>query len=617
MIQTSLLARRARRLLASSFACAAAVAAAHAQTSGDLAGPAIALDRFVISASRTPQDARQAPSSVTVLPLRALQHAQVADLATALSQQPGLILLATGAVGAQSSVSLRGAASDQTLFLVDGVRMNDRAADYLNFLGAADLAGIDRIEVLRGPQSTLYGSSAMGGVVLIDTLRGTGPAAGAITATGGSFDTFGAAVSASGAQDGFSYSGSLGHYETANDRPHNGFRQRAGSTRLECTVAPDVRLGATFRGVNADYEEPGSRSYPADGDIEAENMLVTAYGEVRRGDSFASRLTLAAHRRKYTWTGGGFQTHQSNRREILDWQATWAPADAAEIVVGANCEAARFTVNGAATSDRVAAGFVSATLRPGAAVTLTGGARHDRYRSAGEATTGRFGAAWAPVAHTRLHATIGTGFNAPASSDRYGVPDWGQLPSPALVPEESTGWDVGVEREFSRGAALIDVTYFQNRFRNLFDWEYQDFVTFQGRTVNRRRASTRGVEVAATARPIPQVRLRAGYTYLEARDDETGARLTRRPRHVGDGEVQVQPTDSWILGAGVHLVASNIDGPTPFAGYTTVRVFASHALRPNLLLKVRVENALDRQYEEVLGYPALPGRAFGGVEWRF
>ena len=164
-------------LLAS--ACAATPLATRAQA------PVEQLDAYVVSATRTPQDPKLSSSSITLLPLADLQTAQTVDLRTALAQTPGVAVVSSGATGGQSSVFLRGADSDQTLFVVDGVRMNDRSTAYLNFLSGADLLGLERGEVLRGPQSTLYGSSAMGGVILLETAHGGGQPAGVAEATAG------------------------------------------------------------------------------------------------------------------------------------------------------------------------------------------------------------------------------------------------------------------------------------------------------------------------------------------------------------------------------------------------------------------------------------------------
>ncbi|PTX92381.1 TonB-dependent receptor [Opitutus sp. ER46] len=610
---SSLLVRLARRLL-STAVLSTALAPAYAQTKAD-AEAAIPLDRYVLSASRTPQDARYTPSAVTVVSMVDLRTAQVTSLATALSMQPGVVVAMTGAPGGQASVLMRGANSDQTLFLVDGVRMNDRSAAYLNFLGGADIEGIDRLEVLRGPQSTLYGSSAMGGVIRIDTERGSGAAHGSLAATAGSFGTFGGTAAVKGAADGLRYSASFGRFVTDNDLANNDLRRWTGATRLEYVASPVLLVGGTFRAVSIDREEPGSRVFPSIGTTQSGNTLGTVFAEAHVADEFTSRLTLALHRRQYTWRSGSYYAPQSNRREIVDWQNTWSPIQPVEIVAGVNAENSRFIVEGRSDEDRLSAGYVSATVRPTSSVTVTGGVRYDDFKSVGGATTGRVGLAWLPRAGTKLHATYGTGFNAPGTSDRYGVPSWGQIANPNLVPEKSRGWDAGIEQEL--GPVTVDVTFFHNRFRNLFEWEYVNYVTWEGMTVNRARATTQGVEVATQVRLCKAAKLRANYTYLDAQDDSSGARLTRRPRHTADAELQVRVSQPCTVGAGLHAVGDNINGTMPFAGYTTARAFVSYAVRENLLLKLRVENALDREFEEVYGYPALPRAAYGTVEWRF
>lgn len=609
----------AHRLFFSIATGATLLASAHAElATADHAGESsIPLERLVVSASRTPQDIDFTPSSVSLVPLDDLQTRQVPSLSAALSEQPGVIVLNTGAFGGQSSILMRGANAEHTVFVVDGVRMNDRSAQYLNFLGAADLTGIDRVEVLRGPQSTLYGSAAMGGVILIDTTRGCNTPTGSISATAGSFSSYGAAATVSGGGHSYGYSASLGHFETDNDRPNNAARQWSYSARLEDRVAPALLLGATFRGQNAFYDEPGSLLYFAPGSLRANNSLTTVYGEVDVANNFVSRLTLASHLRQYTWTDTYGASPQQNNRSILDWQNTWEAARNAEIVAGFNWEDSKYAVGGNADTDHIAAGYISATVRPINPINLTAGLRYDDYTSVGSATTGRVGVAWLPMVGTKVHATYGTGFNAPSTSDRYGVPAWGQIANSNLAPEKSRGWDVGVEQSFFHDTATVDVTYFRNKFRGLFQWQYVDYVTYQGMTVNLDRARTQGVEIAATGKISTHLKARVSYTYLDARDSDTGARLTRRPRHTGDASIESEVLKNWILGAGIHLSAGRLDGSTVMPDYAVARIFTSYALRPDLLLKLRVENALDKSYQEVRGYPALPVGVFAGAEWKY
>jgi vitamin B12 transporter len=580
------------------------------------------LTTYVVSATRTPQDPKRAPSCVSLLPAAELQVAQIADLRSALAGTPGVAVVNTGAIGGQSSIFIRGANSDQTLFVVDGVRMSDRSAAYQNFLGGADLSGLDRVEVLRGPQSTLYGSSAMGGVILLETARGAGRPSGMVAATAGSFATASGMIVGQGSDAGKSYSCSLVRTETANDRPDNDYRMWSYSTRVEGAPAEGWLIGATLRGQRGRYEEPGSRLYPSPGVVDADNHLVTAYGQWRMGGNATSRLTVAWHQREFDFSSTWGLSSSRNVREIVDWQNTWTATKHVEVVIGGNVERSRYNITGSTTDDRMRAAYLSTTARVLTNLVLTGGLRYDNFKSVGSAVTGRAGAAWLPGGGTKLRATFGTGFNAPGSDDRFGVPLWNLLPNPGLRPEKSRGWDAGVDQDIAGGAATLSATYFQNRFTDLFDYDVNDF-TFAFRTVNRVRAYSEGIEMMASVRLGTAVQIRFGYTYLDAFNDQ-GAnrlRLNRRPRHTTDGEVRWRPAKAWLLGAGVHGVADRIDRSLNsnasgcMEDYTTVRLFLSHSSRSGFALKLRIENALNERYEEVYGYPALSRGAFGSIEW--
>ena len=237
----------------------------------------------------------------------------------------------------------------------------------------------------------------------------------------------------------------------------------------------------------------------------------------------------------------------------------------------------------------------------------------------GDATTWHAGAAYRLGKDTKLRATFGTGFNAPTPADRYGLPPY-LLPNPGASPEKSRGWDIGLDQTILEGRATFGVTFFENRFRDLLEYQIEDPVTYAGSEINVDRATTSGVEVQADARLTSVFTIRGGYTYLQAVDDVTQTRLIRRPRHTLDAGLDAQISRKWLVGAGAHLVADRVDGaysPAPLGGYTTFRLYTSCAIRPNLILKMRVENMLDRKYQEVAGYPALPRGVFGSVEWRF
>lgn len=602
-------------LIPSAAACLAALVSLHAQDDVQTMAP------VVVSATRTGQDPAYIPSSVSALSIPDLGEMQIDDLRTALAQAPGVVVVNTGAVGGLSSIFLRGANSDQTLFVVDGVRLNTSNTSYANFLGGADLAGLDRIEVLRGPQSTLYGSSAMGGVILLETAHGCGQPSGTLSTYAGSFGSLGAEAAAAGGSNGADYSFSVTHEQTNNDRTYNAYKDWNYSTRLEGDVTPWLLVGTTLRGVDGHYEEPGplNNPYPP-GDVQSSLELATVYAEAHAGTAFRSRLTGAWYQDEYTYNDGSPYDfyYARNTRDILDWQNTWEASKWAELVAGVNAERSYYAADGM-TTDRSLAQYFSSTLHPVSAVELTAGARHDHFDTAGDATTWRGGIAYVPVKNTKLRATYGTGFNAPTPGDRFGSPPF-ILPNPGIRPEKSRGWDVGIDETLLKSRLTLSATYFENRFRDLIQYQVQDPVTYAGEEVNVDRATTRGVELAASAKLCSAATARLSYTYLDAMDIGTGARLIRRPRHTLDAGLDTRITGKWTAGAGAHLVADRVDGiygPTPLGGYTTFRLYSSYALRPDLTVKVRMENALNRSYQEVAGYPALPRAFYASVEWRF
>jgi vitamin B12 transporter len=614
------------------FACALAFTAfAPAQTSptsapfaSSVAEDTTALDKLVVSANRTPQNINATPSSVTHHDLVYLSSAQVTSLEDALDRTPGVSLASLGGRGSPASVNIRGTEADHVLFFVDGVRMNSAQADYSGFLGAADLGGLQRLEILRGPQSTLYGSSAIGGVILLETAAtGNGPTHGVIQARTGSFDTWGANAAARGQTGPIRYSASLGYEATGNFRPDNAFKSLAYSTRLESQLAPQFLLGITLRGQDAAYDDVGSVVYPSLGRSENLNHLTTLYAQWTPFADFTSRLTAGWHQSEYTWTdkqyGPSSDFYSRNTREIIDWQNTWNATPWLRLLGGVNAEWSAYSSGGFDLDDQLKSAYLSASFEPVENLTIDAGARTDDYDITARADTWRTGISYRiEKTGTKLRATYGTGFKAPTVVNRYGSEPW-YAPSPDIGPEKSKGWDVGVDQELLGDKLTASLTYFQNRFHDLIVSNFS-LDTFKYVAENVRRARSEGIELAFTAHPLEPLTLRAAYTYTDAFDlgVTPRARLPRRPRHITDLDGQYQLTNVWLIGAGIHFEADRVLNPTTrLEDFTTTRFYTSYALNQAVCLKLRVENALDEDYWEVAGYPSAPRAAYTSIEWKF
>ncbi len=589
------------------------------------------LEEVVVSASRTVTPARLRATAADHLSADELGRRGITRLENALRLVAATGFTATGAPGGAGSVFLRGVASNQTLVLIDGIRVNDANALAGSLLGGFELGPADRVEVVRGPQSTLYGGAAIGGVIAIGADRTAPRSFWEGRASGGSFDTWRGRLGGSLATGGTSLSGAVSFVDTRNQRPSNGYDQRSEQARVEQQASGRVRVGATFRGLQQSYTSPGdlrtTNTTPV-GHTRFEHHLGTAYADVTLSPRWSSRVTAGLQRYDLRGTGrfdGGdeFVSRLTETRWVLDWQQRIAPARGVELAAGLNREWATVTDGDGPRDERLLAEYAEASLTPTPTVSLTGGLRNDDYSTFGRALTGRLtGAVFLPSHSLRVRATLGTGFMPPSLSARFGSAY--QKANPDLRPERSTGWDLGADLFVADGRGTIGVTYFQNRLRDLIAFEGADYPEL-GRNVNVARARTEGVELTAGIR-TRTVDLRAAYTYLDARDltatDPTERRLIRRPRHAAGADLLWTALDRLDLGAGFTAALDRRD--TDFnvfpairvdpGDYVDARVQAAYRLAGGAAVRLAVENLFDQRYEEVYGFPALGRRLSATLE---
>lgn len=593
------------------------------------AEPPTPMTPYVVAATRTPVPVFTVGSAVTAVDPADLARRQQNSLAAALGLAVGVPTAASGAAGANTSLFLRGANSNQTLFLVDGIRLNDPNTDYQLFLGGACVASCDSLEVAHGPQSTLYGGEAVGGVVALRALRGAGEPETTLGLEAGSFGTVQGAVSTRGARGhwGYTFAAVGGH--TDNDRPNNAFTSGNATLRIDRDLRPGLTAGGTLRHFQGVYGSPGSRFVnDPDNEERESNTLGTLFVEWAHGDDWSGRATLGGQARRFVSDNPAPDrstqiTVVTNRRAVLDAQASYTGWAGHRATAGLTAEANHTRNTGFGDIDEsqgLLALFVQDEWTLAESFHLTAGLRSDDHDTFGRATTGRATAAWLPSpGRVKLRASHGTAFRAPSFLDLYGTSAF-YRGNPDLRPERARGTDAGLDVYLPNGYGVLSATWFDTRLRDLIVF---DFGVSPGTTANVERARTRGLEVAARLGAVDATQLQLAYTYLEADNLTGGTRLLRRPRHALDADLWRALGRDLGVGLGVRWVAQREDvAANTFAridaeDYTVVRLYASWRATDRLTVTARVENLFDERYEEVHGYPALPRGAFAGVRWRF
>jgi vitamin B12 transporter len=600
-----------------------------AQQRDSTARDSVRLNEIVVTGSRTGEVGRVRARAADLIGPAELDRRQLFRLGDALRLLPGSGLVGGGGAGGVSAAFFRGTNSNHTLLLVDGIRINDANTVPGSVLGGFDFSATDRLEVVRGPASSLYGGSAIGGVISIDGSIPRSTHWGA-TAEAGSFATYRGALHGEGRAGrlGWSASGSL--IDTDNERPHNQYDQRTQQLRAELTATPNLVVGATFRGMQQSLTSPGdirtTNSTPV-GQTDFENNLGTAFAQARLASGWNSRLVTGIQgyfvRGTSAFDGFPFVSVLKATRKVIDWQHTVTVARGVSAVAGANFEWTDVSDNDGPKDEKLRAGYGQITIAPGTRGTLTAGFRVDDYTSFDRAVTGQVAGSWfVGASGTKLRASFGSGFLPPGLADRFGSAF--QEPNPDLEPEHSRGFDAGIDQFIAGGRGVISATAFANWLEDLIGFEASPDPAGLGRSVNIGRARTSGLELSSRLE-AGRFDLRAGYTFLATSNRsepvDSLKRLIRRPRHSAGADLSFGATERLVLGLGFVAALDRQDtdfNDFPFrrvdpGDYLDARVHAAWRARSGLLVRLRVENLFDERYEESWGFPTLGRRVFLGV----
>ncbi len=646
------------RFVASIVALFAATAAtsAFAQTAISVAAAASLEQTVAVSASRSgeAQPVRLLGVSVTTIDREAIEQRQTRIVSDVLRDAPGVAVSRTGAVGGPTQLRLRGAEGNHVLVLIDGIEVSDPFQGEYDF-GTLIADEGTRIEVLRGQQSSLYGSDAIGGVIQYLTLGGAQLPGVRARVEGGSFGTVAASVRAAGLAGPLDYALTASTLRTdGTPTARNGTRDvgadsRAVSAKLAwsplrvLTVSAVGRYSYTDADTNDSEDDATSPLFGHAVDSpgvhavnEAFHGLLKAEHRSLDGRWSNSMSVQAADTTRRGYDAAGFGYGNKGQRTKASFVSSLQHGDAAlrqRVTVAVDDETEKFrnTTPSAfvfqgtqSTRNRGVVGEY--TLVANDAYAFGASMRHDDNDRFDDVTTYRVQVSARLASATRLHAAYGTGVKNPGYYELYGYSDGRYIGNPNLRPEKSTGWELGVTQAFAKRRADVGATVFDNELEDEIHTTYPapDFVATP---TNRSTVSTqKGVELTAQARLHPQWRVDAAYTYLKAR--ENGVVEVRRPKSIASVNLWGASADGRLSGTltvrynghqadVAYTDPSYVPVRVELDAYTLVNVAAEYRLTNGVTLYGRIENLLGADYEEVFSF-AAPGRAaYVGVRATF
>lgn len=622
-------------------------------------GNSSTLENVVITATRREESVDKVGSSITLLQAADVQALQKISVADVLTTTPGVTLSRNGGLGGTTTVRIRGAESDHTTVLIDGVKLNDPSApgggyNFANLLTSDDA----RIEILRGPQSTLWGSQAIGGVVNIVTPEPGGPFKSKLSTEYGTHNTSLTKAEAEAGNDVAALRVSAGYLttdgisafdENLGGREKDGYRNTGASVRGIVHITDNVtgELRATWlKGHNEfdgfpppNFSFGDTREYGTDEELigygglnidslggRLHNRVAFGYTDTDR-DNFDPALSV---RKTFAATG---------RNKRWEYQGTFDFNERSYITVGLESE--RSELSSAAPNEfepnpvplardvDLDSAYALLQLAPIDAVSVTLGTRYDDHETFGSNLSSVAAVAWDATASTIVRGSYGEGFKAPTLYQLFS--EYGNT---ALNPESAHGWDAGVEQGLFDNTVVLSATYFSRDTANMID-----FVScagdpsaicvarqpFGGYYDNVQKATSDGVELGARASIGRQVKVTANYTAMDVQNDVRGnanfhRQLPRRPREMLNADVTWNSTFGLSTTVAVQKSGRSFENAANtlvLDGYTVVDLRAAYDFSEALQLYGRIENLFDESYETVLRYGTLGRGAFAGFRLNF
>ena len=591
-------------------------------------------DDIVVTASGFEQPRSETGQAIEIVGRDRLDQLQSPTIADALQTVPGVSVARRGGLGGQTSAFIRGGSSAQTLVLIDGVRINDLTSPNGAFdFGALMTGNIGRVEILRGPNSVIWGSQAIGGVVNVQSIAPVDGFEGRLGAEYGGYDTKRLNANIAGTKGVFE--GSVGGAFVKSDgisalaggTERDGYANATGNVRLKVNISDSFTLDfrSYYNRAKVEYDSefgvganalPVSRNRQFVGYVGAQFDMLD--GRLHNRIAYTSSDLRRIGTDPIVFSFNNFNVRGAIDR--MEYHTAFDLNDALTLVAGLEYERtfASTSFEGAAPDvarNDVVSGFSQIIVRPIIGLTLTAGVRHDAYSDYGGQTTLGGNAAFTPnEGRTMFRATYAEGFRAPTLTE--GQPPYGNL---QLKPETARNFDLGVEQQFLDGKAQLFATYFNRRSNNLIAFSP---VSFQSENID--KVTAKGLEIGLDLNPSSQLDIRASYTLVDAINrtggDTFGNRQALRPQNSFSLTADWQTAFGLSLGSSLLVIGASFDDAANnvrLDGFAIWSLRASMPLTDALEVYARVENMLDAQYTVVWGYNSFGRHATIGVRAKF
>lgn len=612
---------------------------------------------ITVTANRMDTPTREIASSVTIITRDDIERSRKTTVLEILQDVMGITLTQNGPVGATASVHIRGGNAEHTLVMMDGVELNDpitpsRSIDLAHYM----LDNVERIEVLRGPQSTLYGSDAISGVINIITRKGEGSPSINFSSQGGSYGTFSGGATLSGSTKNISYSLGASFLQSAGFSAANksyegntekdGYQNLTFSGRLSFRLSDNFELDFVARRIETkiDIDNFGGAYGDDPNNLQTYNSLFLK-GQAKWlfwNSRWEQKLNLSVvdYDREYENPTDEFhpfdseQSYYSSRFYKIDWQNNLYLHETNTVTFGVDFQEehgeSEYTSEGQwgpyqslfpLQKARTTGLYIQDQLRLGGQFFVTLGTRLDIHSQFGSSLTFRLAPAYLiKNTGTKIKGTIGTGFKSPSLYQLYAPGTfWGPIGNNTLEPEKSTGWDFGMEQYFFKKKILFSAQYFSHTYINLIDFDFIDGY------INIAEAESKGFEFGFKGQITKNLFLHTSYTTANHIDKDTGEHLLRRPSSLFQGKINFSfltkgNIEFSLLSLGrrddmefTDFTSERVTMPS----YTLVNSTISYAVLTSTQIFLRLENIFNVDYETVKGYGSPGFSIYGGFRMDF